>query len=90
MRIQSFELLEQEGQTYKAKVEERIAPKWRFWNRLTTVNTYVGNSLGWYNPHTGAKLRNSEVEVMLANEMRRIYLTEMLATSNRNNLKPVK
>ena len=90
MKLESFEVLEEDGQTYKARVVERVAPKWKFWNTEQATNTYVGNTLGWYNPYTGAKLRNTKVEVMLANEMRRIYLTEMLATSNRNNIKPVK
>ena len=90
MKLESFELLEREGYTYRAKVYERVKPKWQIWNNNTVLNTYVGNSLGWYNPNTGAKLANAKIELLLSQEMRRLYLQEMLAENNRANLKPVK
>lgn len=90
MKLHSFEILEEEGYTYKAEVWVRVFPRWKFWNNTVKLVTYVGNSLGWYDPTTGAKLRNVDIETQLANEMRRIYLTDMLAAKNRANLKPVK
>lgn len=88
--IEEFELLEQEGHTYKAIVRQRASSKWMFWDKSTKVTTYIGNTLGWYDPSTGAQLKDSAILTILSNEMRRQYLQKMLVDQIRSKMKPVK
>lgn len=89
MKLIGIEQLDPEAYTYKATIERRTAPRWKFWNSTTIKETYVGNSLGWYNPSTGAKVKIPEVYTLLDNAVRRDYLQSMLK-DHKPKLTPIK
>ena len=90
MMIEEFEMLEKDGYTYRAVLRHRTRSRWMFWDKTTTTTTYVGNTLGWYDPKTGAQLKDPTMLQLLSNEMRRQFLQKMLVDDIRAKLKPVK
>ena len=90
MKLESLKIMDESGLTYQARISKRAASKFAFWNRATVEETYVGNSLGWYNPDTGARLAIPELIITLDNAVRREYLKELMNKHNKPKLTPVK
>lgn len=91
MRIVSLTLLDPNGLTYTAIVASRKYAKWKFWDSSEIEEIFIGNSLAWYSPETGERLKSLDIETLLNNAIRREYLSELMTKHKpKPNLKPIK